>query len=542
MPEWYPKKRYGDLPRLAADRFGDRTGLVFKGQEFSFTDIAEQVDLTARALLAIGVKAGDHVSLWLNNQAEWIFLQYGLAKIGAVMVPINTRFRTRDLKYVLWQSDSAFLITHDTSGPIDYLDMVRQTVSLPTGTTEISDDNFPELRRVIILGEDAHDGTISWNEATKLADTVSEATLEACAAAVDPDDVGFIMYTSGTTGFPKGVMHSHILIRNVEERGFLKRITTRDTILNYLPLFHAFGFSEGSMMSLITGARQILTETFDADESLDIVEREGVTILHGFEAHIKALVEAQEAQPRNLSSLRTGIFAAGPHSATPIIRKAQKVLAPIKSLTGFGMTETWPGIAISSLDDDEFHRCETSGYPALGYEIRIVDPETGAPAKPNVEGELEIRGHSVMLGYYKKPEETKAVLAEDGWLKTGDMAMWLDDGYFRFLGRYKDMLKVGGENVDPMETEGLLREHPDVHEVAIVGLPDDKLSEVPVAFIQRASGTVLTASEVLAYCRGKVASFKVPRHVIFVDEFPMTASGKIRKVDLRTTAKQKLTT
>ena len=479
MPEWYPKKRYGDLPRLAAEQFGDRTGLVFKGREFSFTDIAEQVDLAARALLAIGVKPGDHVSLWLNNQPEWMFLQYGIAKIGAVLVPINTRFRTRDLEYVLRQSDSAFLITHDTSGPIDYLDIVRQTVSLPTGNTEISDDNFPELRGVIILGDDVYDGTISWNQATKLAGAVSEATLEACAGAVDPDNVGFIMYTSGTTGFPKGVMHSHILIRNVEERGFLKRITTRDTILNYLPLFHAFGFSEGSMMSLITGARQILTETFDADESLDIVEREGVTILHGFEAHIKALVEAQEAQPRNLSSLRTGLFAAGPHSATPIIRKAQKVLAPIKSVTGFGMTETWPGIAISSLDDDDFHRCETSGYPALGYDIRIVDPETGAPAKPNVEGELEIRGHSVMLGYYKKPEKTKAVLAEDGWLKTGDMAMWLDDGYLRFLGRYKDMLKVGGENVDPMETEGLLLEHPDVHEVAIVGLPDDKLSEVP---------------------------------------------------------------
>jgi fatty-acyl-CoA synthase len=543
--EWYEKRRFGDLADAAAAQYGAREALVFQDEHYSFAEQAREIDQAAKGLMVAGVERGDHVALWLNNCADWMFIAFALAKIGAVLVPINTRFRTDDLTYVLRQSDSNMLITHDRSGPIDYLAMVREVAALPpSGDAHagdaIEDPNFPELHRVVILGEVDDGGAATWESVKRAGREVSDAELATRAASIDPDDPVLIMYTSGTTGFPKGVVHSHKLVRNIEDRGFRMAITPNDTILNYLPLFHAFGYSEGALMALVTGAKQIITETFDPDESLDLVAREKATLMHGFEAHVKALTEAQESNPRDISSLRTGLFAAGMHSATPICRRGAEVLAPIKSISGYGMTEVWVGAAIGALDDDEAQRCESSGSIAPGYELRIVDPETGADQPPGEVGELLVRGYSLMLGYYKKPEETAASYDADGWFHTGDTAMWRDDGYLRFLGRYKDMLKVGGENVDPMEVEGLLLDHPGIHQVAVVGMPDERLSEIPVAFVERVPGADLEADAVIAFCRGKVASFKIPRRIVFVDDFPMTASGKIRKVDLREDAKRLL--
>lgn len=536
MTDWWDLERFGDLPRRAALRYGAREGLVFQDRRYSFEEVAAETDRTARALMSAGVGKGDHVALWLNNSDHWVFIMAAVARIGAVLVPINTRFRANDLDYVLRQSDSAFLIAHDRSGPIDYLAIVREVVDLPDDGTDVRDAKFPELRRVFVLGDGGHSGVEDWNATLgRAAETTPEA-LEVRAADVSPQNLAFIMYTSGTTGFPKGAMHDHRAVRNVEERGFRMGMTVNDTILNYLPLFHLFGFSEGPLMSFLSGARHIVTETFDPDASLDLVEQEGVTIVHGFEAHVKGLTEAQEARARDVSSLRTGVFAAGPHSATPIIRKAQRVLAPIRSISGFGMTEIWIGAGFNAPDDSEEQRCEASGYVGLGYDLRVIDPETGGEQGPGAEGELQVRGRYLMLGYYKKPDETAASYAEGGWFKTGDAAMWRDDGFIRFLGRYKDMLKVGGENVDPMEVEGLLLERADVHQVAVVGRPHPTLSEVAVAYVEPAPGTKPVAEEIIAFCRGKVASFKIPRDVVFVDGFPMTASGKIRKVELRADA------
>lgn len=292
-------------------------------------------------------------------------------------------------------------------------------------------------------------------------------------------------------------------------------------------------------MSLVTGARQIVTVGFEPDESLDLIEKERVSVIHGFEAHMKGLAEAQEARPRDVSSLRTGIFAAGMLSATPVVRRGMRALAPLKNLSGFGMTETWLGVSLSSLDDDEVHRSEASGWPGKSFELRIVDDGSGEVLGPGVAGELQVRGDTVLREYYRKPAETAAAFTADGWFRSGDAAIWLADGCLRFLGRYKDMLKVGGENVDPMETEGLLLEHPAVQQVAVVGLPDERLGEVAVAYVQRRPEAEIAAEDVLAHCRGKLASFKLPRHVVFIDAFPMTESGKIRKAELREDAKKR---
>tara|TARA_B100000676_G_scaffold161645_1_gene159030 strand:- start:3226 stop:4872 length:1647 start_codon:yes stop_codon:yes gene_type:complete len=540
MADWYPKRTFGDLPREAAARWPDREALVFEETRLTFAELDAEIDRATRGLMAAGVQRGDHVCLWLNNCAEWIYLMFGLARAGAVQIPVNTRFRTHDLEYVLRQSDSRFLITHDTSGPIDYLDMVREMVTLPSEGNAIADDRFPELNGVIIVAEETHAGTADWRDALAAGDSVSAAELETRIEAVDPADPVFIMYTSGTTGFPKGVVHNHTLVRNTEERGFRMAITPRDVILNYLPLFHAFGYSEGALMSVATGAKQILTETFDPQECLDLIEREGVSLMHGFEAHLKGLSEGQQARPRDLSSLRTGIFAAGMHSATPVARRGAQALAPMQTISGFGMTEIWLGAALGSLDDDLERRTETSGFPGLGYEVRVVDTETGVEVAPGDTGEIQVRGYSLMQGYYKKPAETAASYTADGWFRTGDSGLIREDGYLRFLGRYKDMLKVGGENVDPMEVEGLLLEQDGIAQVAVVALPDQRLSEVAVAYVQPSPGATLTETDVIGFCRGKVASFKIPRHVLFIDEFPMTASGKIRKVELREDAATRL--
>lgn len=539
MNSYQEAVRFGDLPSEAAAKWGSREGVLFKGRRHTFAQINEQVDLAARALMGLGVQKGDHVALWLNNSDDWVFLMFAVGKIGAVLVPVNTRFRTADLNYVLGQSDSNFLITHNTSGPIDYLAMVREVVKLPQSGDAISDPNFPALRKVIILDDAAHAGTVQWSAAKQAASAVSEADLAARAAVVKPTDMSLIMYTSGTTGFPKGAMHHHNLILNVRERAYRMGHTANDVILSYLPLFHAFGFSECMLMSMVSGAKQIVMDVFDPAEALDYVETEGGSILHGFEAHAKALAEEQQRKPRNVSTLRTGIFGAGPHSATPILKKAARLLAPIRLVSGFGMTEVWIGVGLSSLDDSEELRLEASGYPGIGYESRIVDLETGEICGPGKEGELQVRGRYLMQGYYKKPSETAASYTNDGWFHTGDTAVWRPDGHLRFLGRYKDMLKVGGENVDPMEVEGFLLDHPAVFQVAVVGCPDERLSEVAVAYVQKTPGAKISEEEVIAYCRGKVASFKIPRHVVFIDEFPMTASGKIRKVELRADAKER---
>lgn len=533
MTDWYPKRRIGDLPGEMAARFGGHEGLVFQDRRYTFAEMATEVDRTARALMAQGIQRGDHVAVWLNNSDTWLFLQFAIARIGAVLVPANTRFRSADMEYLLRQSDTACLITHDVSGPIEYLGMIREIVKFPTDGARINDDNFPKLRQVITLSETRHPGTITWQDALDNADAVTERQLTMRAESVDPDDPMLIMYTSGSTGFPKGALHNHRLVRNVEERAFRLGISPRDTLVNYLPLFHAFGMSEGNLISMVSGMRQILTEMFDPDEALDLIEKEKATITHGFDTHINMLVDAQEKRKRDVSTIRYALLPAGPSNVIPTAHKMYEVFPSVKTVSGFGMTETWACAAVGSLADTFEQACEASGEPALGYEIRVMDPETGQPAETEVPGEIQVKGITVMLGYYKKPEQTRASFTDDGWFKTGDMGYWRADGHLRFVGRYKDMLKVGGENVDPLEVEGFLLRHDGIAQASVIGLPDRKMSEVPVAYVQKADGSTLSEEDVIGLCRGQLASFKIPRHVVFVDDYPMTGSGKIRKVDLR---------
>jgi len=518
----------GALPARAARRWGGREALWFGGQRRTFGDVAAGADRVARGLIGLGVRPGDKVALWMLNRPEWIETAFAVMKIGAVLVPVNTRFRTEDVAYVVDQSDASTLILAERSGPIDYLGMIRELVPLEGAS------RLPKLQRVVVLGEARRPATVPWSALLDGAARVEERTLAARAAAVQPDDLAFLMYTSGTTGFPKGVMHGHRLIRNVTDRAFRLAITEQDAIMMYLPLFHLFAFSEGMLTSMVTGARQVLTESFDAAESLDLIARERATVIHGFDTHYKELMEAYERRPRDVSSIRTGILAAGMSSSTPIARRARTLFRGLVS--GYGMSEFGAGVTIGALDSTEEQSCEASGAPAPGYEIRVVDPRTGADQPTGIPGEILVRGYSVTRGYYGKPEATAATIDADGFVHTGDMGVLRPDGHLRFLGRYKDMLKIGGENVDPMEVEAYLMGHPGINLAAVVSYPDPRLTEVGVAFVRREPGHAVTEEDVLAYCRGRIAGFKIPRAIVFVDEFPMTSSGKIQKVKLRETA------
>src|SRR5262245_1348085 len=536
---WFPKRTIGSLvdERLARD--GARQALVFEDRRWTFAELARNIDAVARGLVALGVAPGEKVSLWMMNRPEWIAAALAVMRIGAVLVPINTRFRTEDAAYVLGQSDSSTLVIAARSGPIDYLGMVRTLLpTLGSDAEAVSDPKLPALRRVIMLGDGPAPGTITWPSLLAAGTRVPDDALRSTTAAVHPDATAFIIYTSGTTGFPKGVMHSHIMVRNVVERAFRMGITPADTILMYLPLYHLFGFSEGMLMSLATGARQVLTQTFDADACLLLLEQERATILHGFDTHFKDLLAAYRRRPCAAASVRTGLLATGMSSSIPIAREARRVFG--RFVSGYGMSEIGVGVALSALDSSAEQCTEASGYPAPGYEIKIVDPATGCEQRLTTPGEIRVRGYALMQGYYRKPEATAEAIDADGWLHTGDMGLIRPDGHLRFMGRYKDMLKIGGENVDPLEIEAYLASHPAIGAAAVVGLPDARLSEVAVAFVRVEPNHNITEAQVVEHCRGKIASYKIPRHVIFLEEFPMTGSGKVQKVKLREEARRRL--
>jgi len=537
MGDWFPKQTVGSLPERAAARWGAREALCFQGRRWSFAELSAGVERLARGLIALGVRPGEKVALWMVNRPEFLEAMFAVIKIGAVLVPINTRLRTDDTAYILGQSDSAALLIADHSGPVDYLGMVKELAPSLRGGA-VREERFKHLRLVVSAGEAPHPETVHWTAVHEAGDRISATALRARAAEVDPDATAFFMYTSGTTGFPKGAMHDHAIVRNLVDRAFRMAVTPADTIMMYLPLFHLFGFSDGALMSMLTGARQVLTESFDPAESLALIEQERATILHGFDTHFKELMEAHERFHRDVSSVRTGILATGMSSSVPIARKARKVLG--RFLSGYGMSEFGVGAALSALDSTEEQCCEASGFPAPGYEIRVVDPATGADQPAGTPGEILVRSYMTMQGYYAKPAETAQALDRDGWLHSGDMGVMRADGHLRFMGRYKDMLKIGGENVDPMEVEAFLMSLAGVNLAAVVSFPDARLSEVGVAFVRREPGHPVTDGDVLAQCKGRIASFKIPRHVIFIDDFPMTSSGKIQKVKLREEALKRL--
>ena len=543
MGDWFERVALGALPSRAARRFGSREALAFEGGRWTFEEFDRDVDRAARGLLAAGVVPGEKIALWFPNRPVWLHAFFGALKIGAVVLPLNIRLRTQDLAYALAASDSSTLVLADRAGPVDFLEMALE---LALGPCEGDPDSKPDrrcplLRRVIVDGSvdaAAAPGVVSWAELLELGEEVPAERLDARAAAVDPDAPALIMFTSGSTGNPKGVVHGHRLVRNVTDQANRLGIGPRDRTLMYLPLFHVFGMYDGALMMPLAGTRIVLMERFDADEALRLVETEGCTLIHGFDTHFSDLLDSSELERCDTTSLRGGILLTGMQSSVPVARAVQARLCP--TVSAWGMTEVGGCAALGSPIDDEERRCTDSGAPLPGYEFRIVDPDTEAVLGPGKIGELQCRSYMPLLEYYRDPEATAAAYSEDGWFRTGDRVLLHEDGSIRFLGRYKDVLKVGGENVDPFEVEAFLKAHPAVAQVQVVAAPDARLSEVPVAFVIPRPGEAPDPEDLREFCRGAIAGFKIPRRFFPASEFPMTASGKVQRFRLRAEAAERL--
>ena len=540
MKDWYEKKTFDRLLAEATQRWGSREALFHDGRRFTFDELDAEVDRVAKGLFAIGIERGDKVTLWMPNRPEWLFAFLALAKIGAITVPANTRFRSVDLEYVVQQSDSRALITVDRSGPVSYLaltEAIAPEIALRPAN-DLRAEKLPALKSVVVLGAELPTGVIGWEDMLGQGEAVHQSDFEQRQQQVGPDDTTLMLYTSGTTGFPKGVMHNHCLQRNVVDIANRLGYLSDDVVLMNWPLFHVVGLYLGPLMTLVTGTHMVLTMTFDPAESLRLIEQERVTRVWGFDTQLAALCSHPDLKTTDLSSLRTGLGAVGMASSESVAQRAQELLCP--TVSGWGMTEIGAGVTLGHPNGRKEDAWLTSGYPLPGLQFKVIDPATG-DAVPNGElGELCARGYSVMQGYYKKPDETAKAIDPAGWLHTGDVATIRDDGAIRFLGRYKDLLKVGGENVDPGEVESFLLAHPAIAQVQVIGVTDPRLSEVVCACIVLAPGRSVTVADLDAFCRGKLASFKIPRHAITLNEFPMTASGKPQKFKLREIASQSL--
>ena len=531
--------RLGDLPARAAAQWGDRPAVFWDGTVETHTEFAAKVDRVAKGLLALGVANGDHVAVWMTNRPEWLYLLYAIPKIGGCLVPLNTRYRADDMAYTVVNSQSRVLVTIDRSGPVDYDALLAESRAEieAAGHLDIvvrlatTDPTTPSAEQP---------GDTTWEAMLAAGEMVSDEELVERAAAVRGDQLMMLAYTSGTTGNPKGVMHTHAPIRNIRERTMLLGHHKGDVLLNYLPLFHIYSLSEIAVVCALTGGAQVLFDAFDPDAALDAIERHRATMVHGFDSHWGDLLAAQAARPRDVSSLRLGSLPAGMRSTVPIAEQVQDVFCP--TISGFGMSECWAFICCSHPTNTVEQRIEGSGYPMDGVEVEVRDPDTGRVLPPDTPGQLYVRYYTVTPGYWANPDATAATIDADGWLDTGDMATIRPDGHVVFVGRYKDMLKVGGENMSPAEVEGYLLEVEGVAEVAVVAYPDDRLAEVPVAYVVRSKNEapLVTEGEVIDGLQGRIASYKIPRAVIFVDEMPMTPSGKIRKVELRARALEDL--
>jgi fatty-acyl-CoA synthase len=489
----------------------------YQGVRLTYSEFGAEVDRVARGLLALGLERGDRIGIWSPNNAEWVLIQYATARIGAILVNINPAYRTSELEYALNQSGCRFLISAPEFLTSDYRKMIAEVAP-----------SVPSLERILFLEPDA------WNELLSLSEKVSQEKLEEAAAELDPDDPINIQYTSGTTGFPKGATLSHVnILNNGFFTGEMCRYTSDDRVCVPVPFYHCFGMVLGNLACTTHGATIVVPGArFLPDQVLETVNDERCTSLYGVPTMFIAALEHPDVDKYDLSTLRTGIMAGSP-CPVEVMKRVISDFNMTEVTIAYGMTETSPVSTQTAPDDDIERRVSTVGRIHPHVEVRIVDPESGRTLERGESGELCTRGYSVMIGYWDDPERTAEAIDENGWMHTGDLATMDDEGYVNIVGRIKDMIIRGGENVYPREIEEFLYTHPDVVDAQVIGVPDVKFGEEIMAWVKLREGSELTDEGLKEYCKGKVAHFKVPRYIRFVPEFPMTVTGKVQKFKMR---------
>jgi fatty-acyl-CoA synthase len=511
--------------RRTAERFGDREALVVPHQNHrsTYRELVAQCEVIARGLLARRVKKGDRVGIWSPNRFEWVVTQYATAAIGAVLVNINPTYRTSELEYVLNQSGISFLVLAAGFRQADYAAMLAEVKG-----------KCPGLREALVLEE-------GWEALERDAAKTSDAELHEVEASLQFDDPINIQYTSGTTGFPKGATLTH---HNILNNGFFigetLKYSEHDRVCIPVPFYHCFGMVLGNLACTTHGATMVVpAEAFDPVLTMETVQKERCTSLYGVPTMFIAELEHQRFSEFDFSSLRTGIMAGSP-CPVEVMKKVTTVMHIPEMTIAFGMTETSPVSTQCATDDPLARRVSTVGRAHPHVEIKIVDPGTGAVVPRGTRGELCSRGYSVMRGYWNDEEATRQAIDPARWMHTGDLATMDADGYVNIVGRIKDMIIRGGENIYPREVEEFLYGHPDIADVQVIGVPSEKYGEEVMAWVKPREGALLTGEELATWCKGKAASYKIPRHWKFVDSFPMTVTGKVQKFKMREVAVDEL--
>lgn len=533
------------LRRLAAER-GDSEALVYPafargGQELrhSFASLDAYVDELSRGLIGLGIEAGDHVAIWAANVPDWVPLEFALARIGAVLVTVNTSLQKDEVAYVLGQSHAVAVLHGTAFGSTETSRLLDELIGA-------NDERVARLRLRVWLAAHPDEAVPEVNQpggvlapATTIADlleagrTVSDAVLADREQAVSPEAVVNIQYTSGTTGFPKGVMLSHVnLMSNANTLGDLIRITPADRTAMMVPLFHCFGCVVAVLGSYTHGAALCCIQAFAPGDALRLIDEERCSVVHGVPTMFSAMLAQPDVGSFDTTSLRSGVMAGAP-CPEPLMLRVLDELHCQGMCVCYGLTEASPGVSGSSPEDDISMRCGTIGRALPGVEIRVVDPITKEDVPDGAEGELWARGANIMVGYHDNPDATADAIVGDGWLRTGDLVTRDDQGVLRVVGRSKDIIIRGGENIAPAEVENVLREHPDIVDAAVVGVPDERLGEEVAAALILKEGAVLDPNELVTLLTGRVAPFKVPRIWRTLEAFPLTGSGKVQKFKLR---------
>ena len=532
-------RTFADALAFGREVHGGREAFVAGNVRLSFTDLAREADRFAAGLLAAGIGRGDKVGVWLPDGPEWMIARWAVPSIGAVLVPINTRFRDTDLRYVLKQSDCCALVMRMSERNVDYASILALAVERDPRTQDPRHwrlDTMPQLRTVIGVGGDLAPSMIPFDEVAHAGDGAeAQAALANARAALRADDVAQILYTSGTTSFPKGAMVRHgALLQNNFNNAARMRLSAEDRFLASAPLFSATGTSY-TLYSFLSGAAVVVGDRFTAESFCAVVERERITATFFVEPMVHDLRAIDRSRFR-LDSLRTG--TGSPLSAASFRWIVEEL--GVKDFTAaYGMSETSNAIARSHCDEPLEDRITTCGLPVPGVELRIDDVDSGAPLPVATVGEIRIRGFPIMAGYYNMPEETAKAIDVDGWLHTGDLGELRADGRLVYRGRLKEMIKPNGFNVATLEVEEFIKTLPGVREVVLVGIPDERSGEVGYAYVETHPGVELAADEIVQYCKRHIASYKVPRGVEFVTDWPRTSTGKVRKLELRDRARQR---
>ncbi len=529
-PEEWGSQTIGGALRDCATRFGGRDLLVFREQRISAQGLAEEVEHLALGLLALGINKGDTVAVWLPNLPETCVAELAIARIGAVMMAINTRYKATELEYVLRQSDGRALLLMPQFLTQDFLAVLKDVVpEFPASQPgQLNAQATPLLKNIIVLG-DEQPGMYTYARVQQMGrDLLPE--LHKREEQVTSDDVVLLQYTSGTTAFPKAAMLAHgQVLRNASQMAVRAGIDETDRVLSAMPMFHVGGSVCALLGALTMGYILYMGPVFEAGKTLEAIESEQITTYIGLESMFIALRSHEDFNKRSRASLRKG-WTAGTSSILRMVANEIGIqfICPL-----FGLSEGSPNVCICDWRDPVEKRMNTMGRPQPGVEVKVIDPATEESVPTGERGEICFRGYNVMKGYYKKSEETERAIDKEGWLHTGDLGFLDADGFLTWTGRLKDIVRVGGENISAVEVENFLCGHPAVQAAVVVGIPDERLGEVCMAFIQRSPEAQLTEDDVIAYCKGRVSGFKVPRKVKFVHEFEMTGSGKIMKFAMR---------